>query len=752
MHHLFKAIIILAALAPAFVMGQIAPKKKTEVPKGLNYYNAKKQKFDSKGKAIEQIDTKRLLDFSETGINITAQEYRAILDEKERLKKVEKACGDWFEMIQLIDTQVKFNNKPSAFPELDNIQANAGIFSYFHAMRVFNTTAGAAEAASELKSLEELRATLDELLYRRGGEVICGPGKSVSIHNPVDLLLVRYQSWKHQRTAPEDIKPAKSGDLWPGKVPDDAQRVTKEITLYPFGDSWRNTGLYAAPGELITIETPGLKGNLTVQIGCHTDAIDPKIQACDDNGKPDKEIPLNLMKVKMGWQRATDSRALTRWPNMVRRFHVGKKRIKVANALGGPLYFMWSGGDKPMKVTVSGCVEMPHFRLGIDSEEEWNSSIKHRPAPWAEIETKNLTITVRAENLRKVKNIVALAQWWGKAVAIQHRLAGRSLPTDAEAKNFRPDATNYSIDNKYGTLVSDGPKDDEINYRELKKRKQEAKKAGLDPKKYDDYDIAGEKKVVERRATKPLHYETEGRSGGRERIVDDIQISIGAGHSGYPVMCIMWGGGMCSLDAVQREGNWGAMHEIGHNMGQGANGIYALPGNGEVICNMFGCAVMNLVNGTPLPNIISYAWDTVATEVNADKKDLWMSIDVFGRLIFYLTIADFFGWQTWMEAVKDHGQYPKGAIGDRMCCTLSKITERDFTPYFEIWGIPLSKGAYTYTNKWIPWPTADEKAELFKKRDRYGQETIKGISNPEDVKTRWELDRAPKIKLNQSVQ
>lgn len=739
-----KRIIVICLIV--FGVGSLyAQAPQAGTAKTWNYRNAKPKETDSKGRVLETIDDDRMLDFSESGITMSAAEYRAHIQETGRLKKVKKDCGEWFEAIQLLEADEVATDKvfdaTKIVSELENIpKSGTGILAYIEAMRIFKTGAN-VEASSETKRSEQLKAALEEMLRRKGGEVICGQGHGVSIAYPMELLLVRYQSWKNQHTEPEDVKPAKSADYWPGKVPADAQRVTKKIKFYPFGGGWRSTGLYAPPGELITITCGSLQGNLTAQIGCHTDALDPQIFALDDNGKPDKDLPINLMKVKMGWQQVTDNRALFRWPEMVRRFSITRKKAEIANALGGPLYFTWSGGKRPMDIEISGCVQMPYFRLGLDTDEDWRNTIRHYPAPWAEIETKNLIITVQSGNVRHIDHMTALAQWWGKAVAIQYRLAGRALASDSEAKNFRPDATNYSITNK-GKLVSDGPADEEILYRRL----QERAKKGED---VSGYDTIAEKKIVRRMATKPLNYETEGH-GAKERIVDDIQISIGAGHSGYPIMCIFWGGGMMNLKGIQRSGSWGAMHEVGHNMGQGRNGIYALPGNVEVICNIFGCAVMNLVNGTPLRSIYPSMWNSVKAGMDKKPKSYWSKANVSERMVFYLTIAEAFGWPTWMKAVNDDGKYPSGELGDRMCCTLSSITKRDLTPYFEMWGLPISKNAYTYTSKWPPWPTEAEAENLYGV-DEYSIDPslrMMDISSPEEVKTRRQLRTAPKIPYN----
>ena len=278
---------------------------------------------DSQGHVIEKLDYDRKI-VATNGLP-SAAEYRAELAERERMKKVAREVGPWFEAIQHLEIVQKEGEAKydadggglagdGAGPTPG--QSGEGMAAYIEAMRVFNSNT--AEGGSVSKDARQLKAALEELLYRRGGEVVCGPSRGVSIKYPLELLLVRYQSWKAQSLPIKELYAAKSADLWPGKVPEDAERVTKKVTLYPGEGGYISTGLYVPPGEVITIKCGSLTGNLTAQIGCHTDKLDPKIVPLDEDGNPmdDPYNPVvpNLAKVKMGWQQITDNRPLWRAP------------------------------------------------------------------------------------------------------------------------------------------------------------------------------------------------------------------------------------------------------------------------------------------------------------------------------------------------------------------------------------------------------------------------------------------------------
>ena len=193
----------------------------------------------AQGRVIEKLDYDRKI-VATNGLP-SAAEYRAELAERERMKKVAREVGPWFEAIQHLEVAQKDGETKHAADgggmAGDGVggkptgQTGQGMAAYIEAMRVFNSST--AEGGSVAKDARQLKAALEELLYRRGGEVVCGPGRGVNMKYPLELLLVRYQSWKAQNLPMDELYAAKSADLWPGKVPEDAERVTKKITLYP---------------------------------------------------------------------------------------------------------------------------------------------------------------------------------------------------------------------------------------------------------------------------------------------------------------------------------------------------------------------------------------------------------------------------------------------------------------------------------------------------------------------------------------
>jgi hypothetical protein len=161
----------------------------------------------------------------------------------------------------------------------------------------------------------------------------------------------------------------------PGEVPAGAPRVTRSVEIDAAIPRWHSTGLYAAPGEAITVRLPKpaaegtaadpAAGGLVLQIGAHTD---------------------ELWELEE-WQRA---------PRVFRRVALDRELTTVASPLGGLIYV-----DVPescalgkVAVEIGHAVEAPRFVLERTSDEEWKGSLRHRSAPWAELESGKIVVTV----------------------------------------------------------------------------------------------------------------------------------------------------------------------------------------------------------------------------------------------------------------------------------------------------------------------------------------------------------------------
>ncbi len=189
-------------------------------------------------------------------------------------------------------------------------------------------------------------------------------------------------------TQPGQLHAHPAADAFPGSVPKTAPRIAARVLAIDLTiPQWHSTGLYAAPGEIIRITLPPEAANkgLGVRIGCHTDSL----------------WHLNE------WQRI---------PEISRREPLKQALTTAANPFGGLIYI-----DVPenaphltINVTISGAVEAPHFILGKTSEADWKKSIRNNPAPWAELETNKVVLSVPSGKIRLLDNPGELMALWDR--------------------------------------------------------------------------------------------------------------------------------------------------------------------------------------------------------------------------------------------------------------------------------------------------------------------------------------------------
>ncbi|MDI9603152.1 MAG: M60 family metallopeptidase [Acidobacteriota bacterium] len=202
-----------------------------------------------------------------------------------------------------------------------------------------------------------------------------------------------------------------SAASFPGAVPTDAQRVERVFTVDASVPDWHSMGLYAAPGEVIEVELPveSAGQGLAVRIGCHTDTI----------------WHLNQWK---------------RFPEISRAWPLEETNTRVASPFGGPVYIVCprSSDLGEVSVTVRGAVEAPLYRRGVTTPEEWTRSLREARAPWAELATDKLVISVASEAVRALDDPERLLSFWDRVMDACADLA--AVPRDRERpERYVPD-------------------------------------------------------------------------------------------------------------------------------------------------------------------------------------------------------------------------------------------------------------------------------------------------------------------------
>ena len=203
-------------------------------------------------------------------------------------------------------------------------------------------------------------------------------------------VLVALEGRELSRQTPAQMKAHPSAAAFPGAVPADAARETVTVAIDARVPNWHSTGRYAAPGEVVTVRVPAALASAgwRVRIGAHTDRL---------------------------WH--LDS--WKRFPEISRSFPVTAAETTAANPFGGLIYLevpkAGATDASEVKVEIANAVRAPHYIHGRTTAAEWEQ-LRNAPAPWGELETKKIILTLPATVLRDLADPVALMKTWDEAL------------------------------------------------------------------------------------------------------------------------------------------------------------------------------------------------------------------------------------------------------------------------------------------------------------------------------------------------
>ncbi len=296
-----------------------------------------------------------------------------------------------------------------------------------------NVIQAAKASLDTAKFLEKL----DALQQARKDCALPAPGKPLSRNQKLDWAILAEQVKAQKNLPAEQVKAHPAAAAFPGAVSDDAKRVTKPVEIRTDRPGWRNygiyaaswskdwhsTGLYAAPGEVVTVTVPeqAVNTGLTIRIGAHSDHL---------------------------WKKDRLQRA----QQICRKFDVKQAVTKVANAFGGPIYIE-APHDCPLgtfNITIANAVEMPRYIAGKTTAEQWQK-IRNNPAPWAELETDKVVFTLPSEHVRKLDDPAELMTFWDGVMNACADLLGK------EHNRIRPERFVTDIQISVGYMHSGYP-------------------------------------------------------------------------------------------------------------------------------------------------------------------------------------------------------------------------------------------------------------------------------------------------------
>lgn len=272
-----------------------------------------------------------------------------------------------------------------------------------------------ALAGKKTLSKEELKRVADSLIgvrnsipadhdhgvLKRFDDMIARHAKSTPIPSekspvkPSELeqrIMVSLINQTQNSTPVASLKASPAAETFPGIPGAAAKRVTRKVEIDRSQFGWKSTGMYAGPRDKVTVNLDPVfvKSGCVLQIGCHSDDLTNN-----------------------------DRDAWKRMPRMVRRFPVNQATMEIGHSLGGLIYL-----DIPEKlisketasIEIIKAVEAPYYAHEKTDPGDWRAGIRDFPGPWAELETRNLIITVPSELIRKLDFPDKLMDHWTRVV------------------------------------------------------------------------------------------------------------------------------------------------------------------------------------------------------------------------------------------------------------------------------------------------------------------------------------------------
>ncbi len=281
------------------------------------------------------------------------------------------------------EQNVALTRAPAALGALEEQATGKRTLTADELEQITTTLAEAVGALTEARP--EFTQRVEKLCADQNGDLM--PTKQTPITAAMPFARLKatldVQRWRH--LPPEKIVASPAAISFPGAINPDVKRVTQTVNVDASIPEWHGAGLYAAPGEMVTVTLPttAVGKGLAIRIGAHTDTL---------------------------WH-------LARWerfPEITLSRPLNAVTTRVASPFGGTLYVVVPRGCKlgTVPVTIANAVPAPRYVRGVTDRGEWKSTIRNAPGPWAEMEGKLVILTVPSYAVRDLDDPEALMAYW----------------------------------------------------------------------------------------------------------------------------------------------------------------------------------------------------------------------------------------------------------------------------------------------------------------------------------------------------
>ncbi|MEE6487062.1 hypothetical protein FKM82_014782 [Ascaphus truei] len=252
--------------------------------------------------------------------------------------------------------------------------------------------------AEDFPTLSSIQETLIHLLETCG---IPRPSKNNRIKiNSKESFLIKIATLLHNKYAmqkeyvPRTYKPFPQNTTYP----------TQNIEIDGTNNgctAWRSTGLYISPetSAVLTFPSSFVAAGLQVQIGCHSDNLD-----------------------HAEW--------VQRPPTVIQTYSINQDRISISSLWGGLLYIIVPSGTQlgHCHIKVEGALQAPFYQHGKTRPLAWIETVRHFPAPWAEMATENIIFTLPSDMVRDLQDPAAALSFWDSVMESIAELSDIPIP------------------------------------------------------------------------------------------------------------------------------------------------------------------------------------------------------------------------------------------------------------------------------------------------------------------------------------
>jgi hypothetical protein len=237
------------------------------------------------------------------------------------------------------------------------------------------------------------------LLSRHEQDLVPTPERPLKKTQALERFLLAFQLREIDRSTDSARKAHPGASAFPGQAPSGAPVVTRAVQIDTTIPGWQSTGVFAQAGKTISVTVTGDakpdKIGLRVRIGCHQDSL------------------WHLQE----WKRV---------PDIAGSWAMDRPQTRVTSAFGGLVYIEVPEKAPGLKLTVSiaGVVDAPLFVLGKTTNKEWLSTIRARFAPWAELASNKVIVTVPSSVIRTLDDPESVMKHWDRVLDASADLAG----------------------------------------------------------------------------------------------------------------------------------------------------------------------------------------------------------------------------------------------------------------------------------------------------------------------------------------